>query len=394
MASETPIRIAALLPVEPEYAGRLLEGAISYAEQVPGVEILDLPYRRDKGVPPIADLPEFEGALVWLQAQDEWFSQLMARGTLVVNTSGDRSPEEVPTVVFQGSSVIKTAVEHLAMLGRSKAAYVGTEIAENRSLTWRIEQFSEACSRFDMTAVVHDLGQIEGIDDRIMRLTNPQEQALDQFIQSLGGPAVVWCDDDHIAHEICGSAHRCDLDVPLDLAVLGLYDTRIARVKRPSISSIPQPGQMIGRRAVQWIHEALRDDKPCSGLITLPSPEVVARDSTRCADQELSPCHMAMETIRKHACDGLTVNDLVNAANVSQRTFSRQFAELFGHTPGVAIRLVKTQKAKTYLVSTAYSVERISELCGFAEQGKFSNFFKRETGMTPSAWRQTGGNPD
>jgi LacI family transcriptional regulator len=343
----------------------------------------------DRGCPVDNELPDFDGALVWLRPRDTWVGHLLARGVMVVNTSGDQPPEAVPMVAFQGSSVIATVVAHLGALGRSQAAYVGADIATSTALQWRVERYREACARAGMATEVLDLGVLAGIDDRMTRLSASQQRALDGFLRSLRLPAVAWCDDDHLAQHLCQRAMHCGLEVPGHLAVLGMFDYRIARSNRPSISSIPQPGQLIGRRAAQWIHESIRDGRRCEGLIALPSPGVQVRDSTRCENR--SPYHEALDTIRNHACEGLSVGELMDGVRMSQRTFSRRFAELFGHTPGAEIRRVRTEQAKTYLLATGNSVERIATLCGFADQGKFSNFFKRETGMTPSGFRNSGG---
>ncbi|MCX6877813.1 MAG: helix-turn-helix domain-containing protein [Verrucomicrobia bacterium] len=390
MKSRSVIRIAVLLPAEPEYAGRLLEGAILYAEEMGGVEVLDLPYLSDRGCPVVNELPAFDGALVWLRPRDTWVGHLLARGVMVVNTSGDQPPEVVPMVAFQGSSVIATAVAHLGVLGRSQAAYVGADIATSTALKWRVERYCEACARAGMRTEVLDLGVLAGIDDRMTRLSASQQRMLDRFLRSLHLPAVAWCDDDHLAQHLCQRAMHCGLEVPGHLAVLGMFDYRIARSSRPSISSIPQPGQLIGRRATQWIHESIRDGRRCEGLIALPSPAVQVRDSTRCERRGNTPYHDALEAIRNHACEGLSVGEVMDGMRMSQRTFSRRFAALFGRTPGAEIRRVKAEQAKTYLLSTGHSVERIADLCGFSEQGKFSNFFKRETGMTPTGFRKFG----
>jgi AraC-like DNA-binding protein len=81
------------------------------------------------------------------------------------------------------------------------------------------------------------------------------------------------------------------------------------------------------------------------------------------------------------------LNDLVKTLPMSQFTFTKRFTRLYGHTPGVEFRKVKTESAKYYLRATTFSVERIAGLCGFEQPGKFSRFFKRQTGMTPTDYR-------
>ena len=381
-------RIAALLPAEPEYSGRLLEGAIAYAQETDGVELIDHCYVRSRRAPVAKHDPlDFDGALVWLRPQDKWVRNLIERGVVVVNANGDWPPEVVPMVAFDGDSVVDEAVGHLAGLGRSQAAYIGGGISESAVLSRRVKRFTAQCQQAGMTTQVLELGIGKGIEDRMVRLNRSEQQALDLFLKSLGQASVLWCDSDHVARHVCDAAARLGLKLPDDLAVLGLGDYRIARMSRPTISSIPQPGQEIARRAVQWIHESLRGGVPCRGSIGLPSPQALVRESTSRPESDEQCYQLAMKWIEKHATAGLTVSQLMESMPFSQRTFSQRFAELYGRTPGAEIRRVRVERAKDYLRSTTLGVERIASLCGFDQSGKFSTFFKREAGMTPSIYR-------
>ena len=76
---------------------------------------------------------------------------------------------------------------------------------------------------------------------------------------------------------------------------------------------------------------------------------------------------------------------------VSLPTFHKQFVAVYGRTPGAEIRRVKLERAQYYLRMTKPSICRMSELCGYGQHAKFSNFFKRETGQSPLAYRQAPG---
>lgn len=64
----------------------------------------------------------------------------------------------------------------------------------------------------------------------------------------------------------------------------------------------------------------------------------------------------ARQWIERHACEGATVNELMQVVPVSQRTLSTMFAEQIGRTPGQEIRCVRTIKAKQYLRSTDLAI--------------------------------------
>lgn len=395
MKSPPLFRIAALLPSGPEYAERLLEGAIDYAQEISQIELIDIPYQRESGPPCPDELENLDGALVWLQQDECWVDELIKRGVVVVNTSGDRIPDEIPLVAFKGSHVVKEAVAHFAELNLRDVVYIGEDTSSNPTLQRRFAQFKRSAEQKRMKASEFEIGANQrGIEDRSYFPAAIDQKSLDTFLLTLSGPTGVWCQDDFIARFVCDRAAALNLDVPGDLAVLGLDDYRIARTKRPTISSIPQPGQLIGYRAVGWIHECLREEKPCRGIIALHPPPVEARESTLGQASDTRIYRQALKTIREHACRGLTVDELMQSIPMSQPTFSKRFSELYGLTPGSEIRRVRLDQARHYLCSTSFSVERVANLCGFEQSGKFSTFFKRETGTTPSAFRHSQSKKD
>lgn len=380
-------RIAAVLPMEAEYASRLMEGAIAYAEETAGVELLQRAYVRGKLNPLPREKPDFDAALVFLRPDEDWVSRLIAAGVMVVNASGDRRSEEVPNVAFCGDDVTRKAVEHLASLGRRQAAYIGGAIEASPSFSRRVQRFSAQCREHGMAVDVLPLGRFAGIEDCATLLRPNQRRQLDAFLLSLTRPAVILCDDDQLARHVCDVALETGLRVPEDLAVLGVGDYRVARLRQPTISSIAQPGQDVGRRAMQWIHENLRAGTRCTGTLILPVPCVKIRASTRPTHGDDQVYRQAMAWITERACERVTVTTLMETLTVSQRTFSRRFAEIYGRTPGAEIRRIRMERAKAYLETTTLPLEKIAPLCGFETPKKFSKFFKRETGRTPSAHR-------
>ncbi len=46
------------------------------------------------------------------------------------------------------------------------------------------------------------------------------------------------------------------------------------------------------------------------------------------------------------------------------------------------------EKSRKLLLDTTYSIERISNLCGFSSSASFTRFFKNKTGTTPSSYRK------
>ncbi|NYF10395.1 AraC-like DNA-binding protein [Leifsonia sp. AK011] len=83
----------------------------------------------------------------------------------------------------------------------------------------------------------------------------------------------------------------------------------------------------------------------------------------------------------------LDVSALASAENVSPRTVHAVFAD-HGTTPAAYIRSVRMQRARRLLTSTHLPLVDIAVHCGSTDPSIFSRTFRRDAGMTPSAYRQ------
>jgi LacI family transcriptional regulator len=120
------------------------------------------------------------------------------------------------------------------------------------------------------------------------------------------------------------------------------------------------------------------------GVIARQSTDILAID-----DREVAH---ALHFIRRHACDGIKVNDVVNVVSISRRSLEQRFQAALGRSPKIEIQRVKLERAKMLLATTDLPMDQISRLTGFGEPSYFSTAFKNETGVKPSSIRRRGTN--
>ena len=67
--------------------------------------------------------------------------------------------------------------------------------------------------------------------------------------------------------------------------------------------------------------------------------------------------------------------------------FARSFGRWFGETPGGYVRRLRFERACHLLASNASSIAEIAVLSGFADHAHLCRMFRRQLGMSPSAYR-------
>lgn len=83
----------------------------------------------------------------------------------------------------------------------------------------------------------------------------------------------------------------------------------------------------------------------------------------------------------------LTVTDIANKANMTRRTFDRQFKKYYNMTPLEWLLQRKLEIAKTQLESTHSSIEHIAELAGFESAVTLRHNFKKYLSISPREYR-------
>lgn len=381
-------KIALLLPVGSEYSERLAEGIVASATHQKRVNLVEIRYRDGLQDPLKYKDIDVDGALVWLSVDDLWIEQLLDKGVKVVNANSSWKGR-IPYAVFDGQATARAAAEHLIQLGQQHAAFIGWATSldprKENPMTW----FRGHCQEAGVNFSAHDLGAYPGMEDPVNPVPPEVMSRLVTFLVELPKPAAIWCEDDHLARLICDTAIKADLHVPGDLAICGTGDMRIALMSEPQLTTIPLPAQSVGGEMLRLLLHLLDGDAPTTEPVLIPPQPLIARNSTKVTDTSVDTLYYeAHRWIHSHACEGVTVNELMETVTVSQRKFTERFTEIFGRTPGKEIRHVRLEQAKSYLRQTSHTIDWISQLCGYDQPAKFTNFFNRETGMPPSTYRK------
>jgi transcriptional regulator GlxA family with amidase domain len=91
--------------------------------------------------------------------------------------------------------------------------------------------------------------------------------------------------------------------------------------------------------------------------------------------------------VNGHLAGDLSLAALAEQAGMSERSFSRHYAEATGQTPARAIERLRLEAARRLLSESRLPVKRIAQRCGFGSEETLRRSFLRLLAVTPQDYR-------
>ncbi|MBN8457818.1 MAG: helix-turn-helix domain-containing protein [Verrucomicrobia bacterium] len=364
----------------------VLEGARTYALEHPQLRVFLIPTADDRA-PDRDALARMDGVVMWVGPDDRWAIDLWESGMPVVNCS-DAFQGAIPTIANLG--VHRQVMDFIAGFDGRCIAYVTSLEVRNGCHNGARRLRESAGDRKKIAYHFDRVGKDPALHPEHM-LVGKDEDELERFLNRLPKPAVIWCVHDEMAALVWLKAEKLGYHVPNDLALLGYGDHPCAMHALKGITSVRLNGSRLGAEAVRAVHGHLLGKQRLArdfAMVPEPGATIIQRASTGDTSPSGVAIQRAWSLLENTPPQNLTVKDLVNCSTTSRVHFYAQFTKAFGITPGQAVRNVKLRMAKAALASSNDSITQIGKLCGFEGNGKFNNFIRRETGMTPGALRR------
>lgn len=374
-----------------EVVSRRFSGVLRYCAEHK-INVRD--FRRVNVVDDFHDIPpswkrQVDGVILCIGRADhlpeiELADWVVGGGVPAVNTSADWVDPRIPMVHCNHLSLAKIAAKHLVAVGCKSFLFAGYDHSVGSTI--RGEGFEQALTELGKKSKIHT-GQVRysaSFDDEELAAS---DQALVEHLRKLPKPLGVWALNDPTASAVSLLCKRLELEVPEQVKILGVDDISIARMQLPMLSSIYTPGDEIGYKAAEIVNEMLAGRK-VPKIIDIAKGKLVARESTVQAQRGRGGIEDVLEYIARHACEGISVEELPKIVGVSRRSLQDLFLAQVGHTPIQEVHRVRLERAKTLLKETQISISRISTMVGFEESAAFGKFFRNQTGLTPRAYRE------
>lgn len=122
-------------------------------------------------------------------------------------------------------------------------------------------------------------------------------------------------------------------------------------------------------------------------LVNILTELLIGRDSASPGSQTGGIIEDSIAYINENLAQELSLDDLAAQASLSPFYFSRLFKKETGFSPHQYVIAARINNAKFLLHSTNDSVKSICFTVGFTSESSFCTAFKKETGLTPTDYR-------
>ncbi len=381
-----PHKVALLIESSRGYGRDLQRGVAAYMRTHGPYSI----YRHERSlgdaVPGWLESWEGDGVIARIESQ-ELANFLAQSGLPVVDLRDKIRVPGVPSIETNDLSVAQLACEHFLDRGIRSFAFCGFEGANfsRRREASTVDYLANAGIPITVynspTGSIFDTAAIEA--EGIVH-----QRELADWLLTLPKPTgLVACNDVRGA-QVLGVCREIGIRVPDELAVVGVDDDRlICELATPPMSSVATDAFRIGYMGAEMLSEMMHGKFPKQQQYFVNAKSVIGRESTDLLAIDDEDVAAALRFIRDKAGEGISVDDVATAVNMSRSTLDRRFARHTGKTVKAEITRVRVERIKQLLVDTDYSLPTIANMVGFSHVEYMSTMFKQHTDETPGQYR-------
>lgn len=292
---------------------------------------------------------------------------------------------QIPYVATDNYQVMKLAFDHLKSLGLTQFAFYGLprdpryRWSEQREIAFRQLTHNEGFT----CDVFH--GHLTSSEN-----WHQAQQSLCEWLKSLPQPVGVIAVTDSRARYLLQACEQLGFIVPERIAVVGIDNEEVARyLTRTSLSSIEQGCQQMGYKAAQILDQLLTEQLPANATprLLIPPVQIHPRQSSDFHALHDPYVIQAMHFIRRHACQGIKVEQVLDYVGVSRSNLEARFKVERNHSIHQEIHSFKLEQACELLRATELPIAQISHYCGYPSLQYMYAVFKKNFQQTPKEFR-------
>ncbi len=372
-------KVALLIETSNAYARGLLAGIVVWMrEHRPwSVHLAE----GTRGGQPPAWLARWDGDGVIARVENEPIARVLRRLRVpVVDVSAARRIPALPWVETDDDAIAREAFDHFRARGLRQLAFCGDD-RFNWS-RWRQARFEALAREAGLPCAVYRPGGRGGED------AEAEVARIGAWLAGLSRPVGVMACYDFRGRQVLDACRRRRIPVPDAAAVLGVdNDDLLCDLADPPLSSVILNPRRTGYEAAGLLDRLMAGARVGPKAVRIGPLGVATRRSTDVVAVEDPGVADALRYIRDHACEGISVKDVLKACPQSRRRLEQRVRRLIGRSPHDEILRVRLECVKRLLAETDLPLERIAERAGFLHAEYLSVVFRRTLGLPPSRYR-------
>ncbi len=303
----------------------------------------------------------------------------------VVDISYIDMPRQVPRVRVDNDAICKLAAEHFISRGyKFYAFYEWKEVPVNshRHVAFKQHLLEKGIPEENIFAIKQS--PPENIGD----WETHQSDTIDQ-VNRLPRPLAVFAGQDNLGACLIEMCVRAGIHVPEEIAILGVDNTDLICESSPvPLSSVRTRLREVGYQAARQLDRLMNKEinNKVDPILVAPH-DIVSRQSTDVLAVEHPAVATALRYIKQHYGEPITIEDIIEFTGLSKRGLEKAFEKHLGRTPASELRRVRLDQAKRLLTETFDKIDSIAHDCGYSNSSNLSCAFRRDTDMSPRAYR-------
>ncbi len=377
--------VALIIETSSAYGRDLLSGIARYMRENEPWTIYIEP--RSLNDPAPAWLRGWRGQGIISRASSPESAELVRQAGVATVDLNDQLPDSgLPAIRSDDAAIAQLAFDHLFERTFTNFAYFGYPIFEwsrrrRAGFAQLVEEAGHTCHEYShpqRASWGHQLPSWEQEIDGVAR-----------WLKRLPKPLGLMACNDYRGAQALDACRRAGVAVPEEIAVIGVdNDPTVYELTQPPLSSVIPDAQQIGFRAAHLLADLMAGEPPSDARLDIPPLGMKTRQSTDVTAIADPVVAAALRFIRENASRGIAVEDVLNHVSVSRSVLQRLFRKHLGRTILEAIVSVRMQRVKQLLTETDLPLSAIAKRGGFAYVEYLSAVFRRDTGLTMSAYRR------
>ena len=309
--------------------------------------------------------------------------RLRRRGIPLVNTIYRYADPRVAGVYLDVHKCGRVAAEHLIERGFRRFACLDSgTYRQGRDIG---RAFSATLTDRGLPCATRPLPAGEYDDHRHWQLMRSQ---IGQFLDTLAPPVGILADVPWIARLLTTICVHRGWYVPQHVALICVDDQKNVVELSPQITCIDCNYEQIGYESAALLDQIMTGQASPQTQRLIAPRGIITRDSTDYFAVEDEVVAQALRFIAKHLADQLTVERIAHQVAVSPRSLQRRFDKALGRSISHEVRRLRLETAKRLLRNRGMPISRIARQAGFSSSIIMAQVFKRELGMSATAYRK------